>query len=74
MDGSEQPIRTALPNQKGLVPDEDASIYTAQGNQFDIAVGISEYIARYGAGVYTIQNNPCRESYFAHFHGPQLTP
>jgi uncharacterized protein YkwD len=55
VDGSEPPIRTALPNQKGLVPDEDASIYTAQGNQFDIAVDISEYIARYGAGVYTIR-------------------
>ena len=37
------------------MPDEDASIYVAQGNQFDITVDISEYISHYGAGVYTIR-------------------
>jgi uncharacterized protein YkwD len=53
-DGSEKPIGTALPNQNGLVPFEDASIYVTQGNQFDIAADISDYISQYGDGVYTI--------------------
>ena len=40
---------------KGSVPHEDASVYVARGNQIDIAVDISEYISRYGSGVYTIR-------------------
>ena len=53
-EGFEQPIRTALPNQNGLVPWEYASTYVTTGNQFDIAVDISDYISEYGDGVYTI--------------------
>jgi len=53
-DGSEKPIRTALPDQNGLVPFEDASVYVTEGNQFNIAADISNYISQYGDGVYTI--------------------
>jgi uncharacterized protein YkwD len=53
-DGSEKPIRTVLPDQNGLVPFEDASVYVTEGNQFNIAADISDYISQYGDGVYTI--------------------
>lgn len=53
-DGSEKSITTALPNRLGLVPWEDASTYVTTGNQFDIAVDISDYISQYGDGVYTL--------------------
>ena len=54
MDGTEEPIQTALPDQNGLVPNEDASFYLTQGDRFEIAVDVSAYIAQYGDGVYTV--------------------
>jgi len=47
-------VMTALPDQTGRVPWEDARDYNVRGDMFEVGVDISGYLAQYGRGVYTI--------------------
>ena len=47
-------IMTPLPDQTGEVPWEDARGYSVRGDNFEVVVDVSRYLAQYGDGVYTI--------------------
>ena len=47
-------VTTSPPDQSGRLPWVDATVHRDQGDFFDVRVDISDYLAQYGRGVYTI--------------------